>query len=74
MVIVLASDFSNVDRNTSVRAEGSEELLDALGRQLSDLVASEWDVIEQPTASAKIQCNQNQRLIHRGVRTAVSND
>ena len=52
----------------------SEELTDALSRQITDLLSNERHIVSEYSAPTKIQSYQDKRFIHRHMNAAVPLD
>ncbi len=74
VMIVLAVQRFDVQRDSSSLREGMEPVLEHLGIHLAEPLLAELGVPHQPRTTGDVERDAGQRLVHRGERIAVAAD
>ena len=74
VVVVLAVEVLDVEREAAVLGEGLEELAEQLGVEIADLVAAEGDLPDEIGPAGDVDRAAGQRLVHRQVDVAIAGD
>src|ERR1700722_18467401 len=67
MVVVIAGNLANMERNARIRSNRIEKLSNTFGGKISNFLASEVRIEIELTSPADIHCHKDKSFIHHGV-------